>query len=296
MLTGVQLMAIETQSFSPPWNMRDLFRKFPARTLSVRSIIGAVENQKIGCFVRLRYPSILQSATSFGALQASFVAGHGGLLLGSDLVATQQKVFQPHGVNLRYATSDGRALLVGTVASLASVPVVPVTARNIEDAQTGWANVGAGAGGFSAVLIAISTVPEPASPVIFLAGVILGAAASGTLFGLGLGQVIDSNSPSGQPATSSNDGGTSSTDGTDVPQPDGDSVTVPDAVVYGDIDGVNVDQVVELAAEHLADIPNGWDLGTGTGIPFFPGLGDPGDLGDGNGGFGGGLGSGLPGA
>ena len=80
MLTGVQLMAIETQSVSPPWNMRDLFRKFPARTLSVRSIIGAVENQKIGCFVRLRYPSILQSATSFGALQASFVAGHGGLL------------------------------------------------------------------------------------------------------------------------------------------------------------------------------------------------------------------------
>jgi hypothetical protein len=292
MLTLAQLTAIETGTFAPPWHARDLFKKFPAKSLSLRTIINAVEQQKFGYFVLLRSLSLVQQATSFTALQENLNSGS-GKLQASEIQGFLQKVLQPRGITLKLVTSDSRGLIAGTVAALSSLPTVRVNAVNIEDVQTGISNVATGTLELGAILVVVSAAPEPASPVLFVVGVGLGALGAGILFGLGVVQIIEGDPQPTQGSQTT--GGTSSSDGTDVPQPDGDSVTVPDAVVFGDLPaGLSADQLAQEIAGDLFNISSGWDLENGTGLPDIPGLGS-GDGGDGGLGEGSGGGPVIPG-
>jgi hypothetical protein len=283
MLTVAQLVALETGNFVPPWHARDLFKTFKAKSLSLLSLIEAFEQQKVAYCVELRSPSLLAGVHSLSDLQQRWQSGS-GQLKAADIPALQN-LLAVYGITLKLVTTDfRRSVLVGTRGTMATVPTVKLTKLNLEDVATGVAEVGGGGAALATAIIALATIPEPASPVLFAVGVAIAFAASGTLFGLGAQQIYDS---SGQ-TTPYQPPGTSS-DTTQVPQPAGDSVDIPDGEIYGDPPpGVDSDQLISTIVNNTDLVPNGWDLNTGSGLPGFPdGSGGDGGLG-GGGGFGGG--------
>jgi hypothetical protein len=273
MLTVAQLVALETQSSAFPLHAHNLFNRFPAKALSLRSLINAIKQQKCGYFAELRSLSLLQQATSFDDLVSQWNSG-AGKLQPSDISAFANNVLQPRGVALKLVTSDSRALIFGPVAALATVPTIPMAPGVMLDVQTGAANVATGGAGIGGVLMGVgglmASTGVGAGPglVIFVVGASVTAFSSGVLIGLGAGQIQTSTT-----------GGTSSTDQTDVTQPDGDSVSVPAAEVFGDFpEQVNADQLADaVATNDLSAIPDNFDgqLGCPPG-PCPPGPCPPG--------------------
>jgi hypothetical protein len=280
MLTVAQLVALQTQNFTPPLHAHDLFNTFPAaKALSLRSLINGVEQQKYGYFVEFRSLSVLQNASSFDDFMSQWNAGTGKLQT-SDIVAFGNNVLQPRGVGLKLVTSDSHGFVFGPVASLTNVPTFPINPISFDDTQaqfdTGSSNIAFGGLAIGGLLVSFS----PGGGIGLVVGAGIVGASAGWLVGLGISQTLEGSKPSG--TSSQSDGGTSSTDQIDTTQPDGELVSLPAAEVFGDFpEQVNVEQLAESVANNVSAIPDSFDGGDG---------GDGGSGGDGGDGGSGGVG------
>ncbi len=197
---------------------------------------------------------------------------------------------QNYGVLVRLVDKNLRhAALVGTVSALVSVPTTIVDGPNfvtIKDKYSGGEAIGGAIIGVGAVLIGISTVPEPASPVLFFVGVGLVGFGFGVTVTAGILDILKDSSTS-EPEKPSSDNTKSEVDDSDGS--DQDTIEFPHAIAIGEPpNGFDVDTFVTDLADFsvdlvLSDIPGGWDSDAGVGLP---GVDDGGlDGGDGGGGI-----------
>jgi hypothetical protein len=272
MLTVGQLIALETRSSVPPWHGKDLFKKYHAKSLTLRGLINAVANQKRAYFVEMRSISLLAQATSFSDFQQRWQSGEGQM--SAQEVSALLNLLKQYGATLKFVTNDyKRAAIVGP----ASVPALPITPVNLAEMKSALNEFGDGVIAAGAGAAAAGTIPEPASPAVIAAGVVILAAGAGIKLGIAFVDFVDSAETPSE---------TNSTDQTAVPQPEGDSVD--DGEVYGDPpDGVDATQVAEELVVDLVAVPNGFDLNSGTGLPNIPGLDVGSGIGDGGDGSGG---------
>ena len=206
-------------------------------------------------------------------------------------------LLESHGVLLRAVDKHFRqAAIVGTVASLVSVPGTIVNGQDfitVKDKYAGAEAIGGAVAGGGALIVAIPGVvavsPE-AAVALFMIGSVIAAAGIGWTIGVGVMDILQNSPP--PPSTPSPDKTKSEVDSPDVPEGDDpNTIEIPNAVAIGDPpNGFDVDSVVtevgNLAVDLImADLPIGWDPDAGSRLPE---LGD-GDLGGEGGGGGGGI-------
>jgi hypothetical protein len=290
MLTTRQALVVSGQN-GDTLHLNALLTEFPARPLSLKSVITAYEKQRLVVFVSLVSTKVFRSPGVLSmdeVIQASI--GAQGQMDGREVLALSSKL-REQGLSLRVLDRDLRkAAIIGTAPSLVNAPTTVVNDGNllkIQDRFAGAEAAGGIAAGVGGVIIAIAFIPEPFSPVLLIiGGVLLGGGAG---FGIGAG-VMDilhdtppppkSNSP--ETSTTPNDAGP---DG-----PDGQTIELPNAVAVGSPpDGFSTDGVLQQLGDIaidfsvdfvLSDLPVGFDPVNGDGLPGYGDGGDGGGAGD----------------
>src|SRR5206468_846232 len=125
--------------------------------------------------------------------------------------------------------------------------------------------------------VLMATVPEPASPVLFLIGVGLTAFGGGLSTGAGIIELQKDSPPA--PAKDSSDKTKSEVESPEgQPDDDQDSIEIPNAVAIGDppngfdVDGLLADMAdftLDLAVSDIISL--GWDSDAGVGLPGLGG-------------------------
>ena len=312
MLTVRQLLFLSLPVTNPSSSMhaKDLLGAFKAHSVSIRSAINAVQDARVAYCVELRTTDALLLKKPADALYPPVNTLKDLRNIWNDPIADISKQelsavykgFKSSGIYMGVLKNEQTAVLVGTNGALCAVQAIPLTDQNIpgmkltlaaSSASTkpasagstvkpldGGGDIAGGLGILGAALMVIATVPEPASPIIYLIGAGISGAAAGYLFGTGVNQ-LKQDAPN--PAASPND--------TQFDQPDGDAGSLPDGTVYGETDGIDSQQlaesIVNLALDGLPDDFNTVDPGTivngitggvgvdggagdGGGVPFEP--------------------------
>jgi hypothetical protein len=285
MLTVGQTIAIATNNYVRPLHGRDLQQQLHAKGLSFRSVIPALEKQQRGYFVWLRSISILQKANDYADLLSRLHSGE-GQLSGSQISAFAAAL-QPKGVALKLVTPDRRALVIGSVDALVTLPTIEVGPSNVEDLRTGLKDIAQGGMGLAGIALAVVAlgaslpITGPVAIVVGSAGFI-GALSSEFYIGMGIMECAE-NPGRGEgrvtvtPLDDSgvSDSGVSDSGASDSGAPDSTvSSGVPPSAIVGDPPpGIDINMCLEaLATDDPASLSNGWD-GTKC-IDDIPGISD----------------------
>jgi predicted phage tail protein len=300
MLTVKQLLVASGQSSREVMHVNGLRQQIagPRGPFSLAKVIAAYANQRRVYFVSMTSANILLSddVQTFNDLVSLSPDFHGELTKSE--VETFAANLENFGVLLRFVDKNLRqAAIIGTVASINSVPTVTVDAQNfitVKDWFAGASKVGTGLGAVGTVLITIALAPTLAAggEAILVVGAVGVAIGAGIVVGAGIAEMLQDDPPTPQkPSSDNTSNDVDSPDGPLVPG-DQDTIEIPNAVAVGDPpNGVQVDDLLTDVGDFaldlaLANIPIGWDPDAGVGLPGL-GSGDlnPGD-GDGNGEFG----------
>jgi hypothetical protein len=270
------LTAREVLALSPPGGveyrslgaLRDAFH---VRTVSLRTISRALGNQRVAVAVEVRNATVLKARSIQTAAQLQALWNDPSALMSSTDFATLYKNLKASGVFLKVNADQKSAVLIGTAASLASLMVVPLTDGSLhvlDNITTGLAEAGGTLMGLGGVFMAAAVFPpEPASPGLAVVGAALIGAGAGLTADAAIWDLFFGGETSPPKPTSSNDS-------SDDTQPDGESISVPDGAVWGDVDGDATKLADGIVSFDLAGTPDDFSAGQGLSIP---GLGDAGD-------------------
>jgi hypothetical protein len=301
MLTLRQLL-VASGNGSDALHASTLLAQFSPRPLSVRSVITAIEKQRIVLIVELISTKVLAlpdvktvpDVLRVGATPAGRPSAEEFLAFSREL--------REYNLSLRLLTKDLRyAAIVGEVPELVNAPAGVVNDGNfitVKDKYSGASSIGGGIATFGAGMFAIGTLPTPASPALLIIGSAAFGLGAGIMIGAGVLDMMQGTPPppkahSPQSSSTPNEAGPDGPDGLDTPQ--GDNLEVPNAVALGTPpDGLETDGMLQQLGDFavdftvdmaLSDLPIGFDPANGHGLPGFPDLG--GDQ-EGSGGPGGG--------
>jgi hypothetical protein len=292
MLTVRQLLVVSGQN-GAALNTNALLAEFPARPLSLKSVITAYEKQRLIVFVSLISTRVLllpHLRTMDDLLEAA--KGVNGQVDSSEVLALSSRLHE-QGLSLRLLDKGlRRAAIIGTVPALVNVPTIPINDGNllhVLDVSSGVTQVGGGLGIIGGTLLAIGLATGPIGWVAVTGAVVAGA-GGGFLIGTGIFEIWQGD-PKPVPRSDSNDNNSTPNDlGSDGSG--GETIEIPNAVAFGSPpDDLNVDGVLQQLGDFavdfsvdmvLSDLPVGFDAGTGAGLPGIPD-GNGGDDGDGGG-------------
>lgn len=282
MLTTIQALVIASQKTEPPWSLRQLINEYQLRKItrvrvgtidasvlmeeylsrekSLRSFIRGVANQKTVIWVKVADPSQI-NPLSFSDLQSLQRAIDNAPTPSRALLDSLSQVVKPMGVSLVISKNTWRVIgLFGSNDSLNRVP-----ALHINDMSAAAPYFATGTGAFGGALVAISMVPEPASPILFGIGYFFIGMGAG--FSLGKGVLELKKPPEPQKSPTSSSLGDFPDDSIGSPPEDiKDMMATGDGGDYGDF--IINDPIHDLPLYGPEDPTGGEDV-SGDGVPEF---------------------------
>jgi hypothetical protein len=238
MLTVKQLLAVTTRRSVPPWHARDLrevFKNSPGSSISIRSVINGIQEQKLILFIEIRDLSLMKSAKSLKELQAIWKDATPTLVTLKELADLLGSV----GGSIKFLSADRLlAGISGQIEALGKLPTARLTTENYDGIRDVADSLEKG----GAILCAIALFPEPASPVLFEIGVGIGSVGVGITFGLGLIEMLSGPTPvqtSGGPIEGTGE------------------VVIPEVTIYGTVpSGLDPGNIIDMPAFDLSDLPD----------------------------------------
>lgn len=282
MTTLKQALAILLGQLEPPWSTHSLRTLLNSKSVSLRSVIKAVESQKILMFLEIRPISLLIGTSTVAELVGKWSSG----IATQDTLNGLASIFQPLGISIVYVSKDSQTIgILGTNGSLLELQGINLndpTSSPPAQNQSGIPNLaqGAAAEGAGFAALAAAAGATGAIEAVFVIAGFLGFIAAGLFLGVAIVQLIAGEGSSPQPPTV-----------TAPPQGDGD-----------DFDFSLAETILGLVPDDLSEdvIFSFFEDVFGEGAPEpgqLPGAGDlaPGGDDSGGGGFGdpeGGIGEG----
>lgn len=286
MLTLRQLLIVSGPAAGGALTTDILRARHPVRPLSVASVAHGVEQQRLALFVTLASTRIFTRhpiASMDELAQAARTVD--GIVQPAEILALSA-AFKQQGISLRLINHLTQTfVLVALVPSLVDAPVTVVNSGNliqIRDKFSGAEAVGGITAGVGGLIIGIAVTVSAPVWVLPVGAFLLG-------FGVGVGitaGIMDIAHDSTPPPRSDSQQNIITPNDLGPDGPPGESIEVPNAVVIGTPNGVNVDGILRELGDFsvdfsvdmiLADLPTGFDPIT-DGIPSG---GVPGDGGDG---------------
>lgn len=293
MLTIGQLLIISGPNPGQELSTNVLRSKFPARPLSLKSVIAGYEKQRLVLFVRLVSIKIFRSQDIQSMADLARASQSVDGKPDASQVLALSSTLRKQGLSLRLLDKDlQRAAIIGLAPALVNVPATAINEGNllhVRDKFSGGEAIGGAVIGVGAVLIGVALSVTAPVWVLPVGAALLGFGAGFTIT-TGIMDILHDNPPvprsdSLESTPMLNDVGP---DG-----PDGETIEIPNAVAVGSPpEGFNTDGVLKQLGDFainfsidiaLSDLPVGFDPDTGAGLPGFPGGdgGDGGDVGDG---------------
>jgi hypothetical protein len=238
MLTMKQLLAVTTRRFVPPWHALDLrkaFKNTPGSSISIRSVINGIQEQRFVLFVEVRNLSLLKSSKSLEELQTSWKSSTPTLVTLEELSQLLGSV----GGSIKFLAPNRLiAGISGQIEAFGNIPTARLTTQNYDGVRdTATALIEGGA-----VLMAIAVAPEPFSPEIFAIGFAMASTGVAITLGLGIGELLADLTPaqtSGGPI-----------EGTGA-------IEIPEVSIYGTVpSGVDPGNIINMPTFDLSDLPD----------------------------------------
>ncbi len=279
MLTARDVLVLAPPGGAGYQSLGALRDAFHIRTVSLRSISGALGNQRVAFAVQIRSAAVFQGRSIQTLAQLQALWNDSSAMMSSDEFASLYKTLKSAGIYLKVNADQKSGILIGSSASLAALQIVPVTDGSLhvlDNISTGLAEGGGSLATLGAGLMAAGALPEPASPALLITGAALVGAGAGLIMDAA---VIDFFFGGDSGAVSKP---TSSNDSTNDSQPDGEDISVPDGTVWGDVDGDATKLADAIVSLDLTGTPDDFSAGQGLSIPGLSdgGSGDSGDEGD----------------
>jgi hypothetical protein len=293
MLTIGQLLVIAGPNPGQELSTNVLRSKFPARPLSLKSVIAGYEKQRLVLFVGLVSIKIFRSQNIQSMADLARASQSVDGKPDASQVLALSSTLRKQGLSLRLLDKDlQRAAIIGLAPALVNAPATAINEGNllhVRDKFSGAEAIGGAVIGVGAVLIGAALAVTAPVWVLPVGAGLLGFGAGVTITS-GILDILHDSTPA--PRSDSLDSTPTPNDlGTDGPS--NETIEIPNAVAVGSPpEGFNTDSVLQQLSDFsvdfsvdlvLSDLPVGFDPVTGAGLPGFPGGdgGDPGDPGDG---------------